>query len=126
MTITVFWETEKKTMVQLGFERAWSWAEYDKAVDEASSLIRSVPHNVGVIFNLLQGPDAPHEYATSHLLRSVNLIPSNATSLFIVGGSPSAEAQFMALFRSALRLSGRKVTSHSRLEGVYALVVEQR
>ena len=125
MAITVFWDAENKRILRIDFEGQWSWANYDKAVDEAAALIREVHNNVTVIFNLLHGPDIPHEIASSHLLRSLRLIPQNATSLFVVGASPLAEAILVPFFRSTFRLSGRKITTSSRLEGVYAGVAKQ-
>ena len=51
MGIQVIWDNEEKTMLRYIFDVRWSWDDFYGAKVEAYSLLDTVHHKVGVIFD---------------------------------------------------------------------------
>jgi hypothetical protein len=62
MPITIAWDNPQQTVVLFTYQRPWTWAEFDAAVEQTLTFASAVDHRVDVIFDLRKGgfppPDA--------------------------------------------------------------------
>ncbi len=125
MGITILWDNEAKTTLRLDFEGQWSWAQYDKAITEASATIKSAERGVDVIHNLLEGSRMPLGYFLPHFQSALKLMETNLGSIVIVGGSHSMRI-LLAMFIETFTALGGKVTFTNSLAEARTILAEQR
>lgn len=111
--------------MRLDFEEPWSWAQYDKAIDEASARIESARHPVDVLHNLLNGPNMPLDKPLLHLRRMVGLLSKRTTCIVVVGGTPTIRA-VLSLFFNVFDDVGQRMGFASSLEEARALLAGWR
>ncbi len=125
MSVAIIWENEAHTAVHLNFEPGWCWTECDRAVDEANAAIRGASHPVGIIHNLLQGPDLPLDDFVFHLHHVIHDIPENLDLIVIVGGNAVTQSILSTFFKASVGVRERVVFVDS-LENARDLLAKRR
>jgi hypothetical protein len=59
MSFTVDWDDEQKHAVIITYGNAYTWDEYEQALDQTIALIKSVPHQVDLIIDMREGARNP-------------------------------------------------------------------
>jgi hypothetical protein len=82
--IKVKWYNPEKTIILQKRDPGWKWADFDAAVDQYTSLARSVDHRVAIIVDCLDAPNPPSSSALGHYRRAADLKPENLVLMVIV------------------------------------------
>ncbi|MBN1966639.1 MAG: hypothetical protein JW910_18450 [Anaerolineae bacterium] len=91
MPVTVVWDDETHTCVRYVFTERWTWAEFHGPIDEANVMIRTQPHPVGIIADLLESDPLPAKGLPT-LKYMAAITPENACAFVIVGAGGFIQA----------------------------------
>src|SRR5574341_205893 len=77
MPTEIAWDNPEQTLIRIDFNGSWTWADYDRAFDDAHALAREVDHRVDILANALKA-DPPRDYnALPHIRRVWDTRPPN-------------------------------------------------
>jgi hypothetical protein len=98
MSITVSWDNEEKTIARYTFSGKWTWLEFQTAVNQIHTMVRSVPNKVDYLAEL-QHSEVPVGNALFHIRRAIKAAPKNSGLLVVSGGSSFVSAIFSVIAR---------------------------
>ena len=101
MPINVDWDDDKHTIVRLELDGSWDWKEYDRAIEEAFRMIRSIPEPVDMMLNLSNSDPVPPLKSLKSFQRTLSLKPTNLR-MFVAVGSDAFACGLCASFLKAL------------------------
>ncbi len=102
MTALAAWDTDDETVVRVDLTDPWTWKEYDRAIDQACELIKTVDHLVDLIINLTDSQAAPAVQSLRHFQRTLSLMPENTGLMVAAGGDPFTSGLFASFMKTQL------------------------
>jgi hypothetical protein len=83
MPVTVNWDNDEHNVLHYRMTGNWTWEEYFAALKEGRECMKSVPHSVSIINNMLDTHHVPHSFITT--ARSVidKRPPNTGLAIFI-------------------------------------------
>jgi hypothetical protein len=102
MGISVYWESDSKTILCMSLVSTWTWAEFDANIDRLLSMSRSVYHSVHLIVDIRYSAPQNQGPAWKSLSRALRLIPQN-TGMIIVCGKGYFTTNFFFQLASTFR-----------------------
>ncbi len=129
MPITVAWDNESKTIIRIDRTQPWSWADFDRGVDESYALMCSVDHPVYTINVISPDDKLPPGPPLPHIMRIAQLRPPNAGPTLVVGAKDAQmDSNFSSVIFSVARRVSQKVDEAlinvKSLDEAYALIAE--
>jgi hypothetical protein len=104
--ITVEWDNPERTILYTRYTDAWTWAEYEQALEDMGVLLNSVTHPVAIIRHIVDVeallPPAELYTLPAHL----QWFPANWGGLVILAPDPLVVKSFAALALSILGEAG--------------------
>lgn len=100
MSIRVDWGDSAQTLIHLQFERGWKWQDLRASIQQADTLIGSVPHTVHLLIDIRRAGGVPADFITA------------AGDIFASGSARANEGQRVVIGAGPLiRLAYTSLTS---------------
>ena len=64
MHIDLNWTDNAQSIIQLTFQRGWTWDDLEQALDQADGMIGSVSHTVHLVIDIRHGGGIPRDFVT--------------------------------------------------------------
>ena len=64
MNIAINWANGTHTVIQLTFQRGWTWADLEQALQQADTMIGSVEHTVHTVIDIRDSGGLPSDFMT--------------------------------------------------------------
>lgn len=64
MSIATNWANGTHTVIHLTFQRGWTWADLEQALQQADTMIGSVEHTVHMVIDIRDGGGLPSNFIT--------------------------------------------------------------
>jgi hypothetical protein len=124
MPIRVAWDKADKTIVRLVFNGDWTWADLDRASDEAAALIDTVDHKVAVLLDVRRARQIPGDFM-NHAGRIADGHNPKRGILVVVGASMLMQTVGGALFKLFPEAT-KDVMMAGTMDEAYAVIERQR
>jgi hypothetical protein len=109
MTIQVNWDNPQQTIINIIFQRGWTWAQLQAAIQRADDLIGNVPHPVHLLIDIREAGGLPGDFITraGELFAQGEARPNEGRRI-IVGAGPLIRVAYNTFLRIyGQRLNGR-------------------
>ncbi len=120
MGIQVIWDNQDKTVLRYIFDTHWTWEDFYTAKGMAYSMIDTVPHKIGVIFDAPHGITLPSNMLT-HSKSAVNKLHPNTSCVIVVVSNLYLRSMLTMVMRLS-RKAAETLTLVSTLDEARALV----
>lgn len=97
MPISVHWTNDQtQTCVEVTYHGHWTWSEFQTAAAATNDLVSSVPHDVAIIENTLDGSVLPSGNIIANGKSAITSFPDN-TALIVVVLNSSLIRTFLSI-----------------------------
>jgi hypothetical protein len=110
MSIFSRWDNPQKTVMQVVFEKGWTWMDYQQAEDEIEAMLDNTSGEVNLIVDMRSAPTLPSGSALSEIISSLSLTPTKVGIVVIVGASKVMQI----ILRTTKKLSRDTTGNHIR------------
>lgn len=85
MAILAVWDNVEENVLRLDFSGPWDWHAYDAAIDEAYSMVLTVPSEIDILINLTGSDVIPPLRSLRPFQRTLSHRPANVRTFIAVG-----------------------------------------
>jgi hypothetical protein len=101
------WDDSEKTVIRMYIGDYWDWEDLNAAMDEVSTMMMEVSHQVDVITIMRPATPLPEGNALYNIRNAIRRLPSNAGIHVMVGGNILCNRSLRMISHAYACMTGR-------------------
>lgn len=125
MPVVVKWENDNKTILHVGFDGKWTWAEFHQALSRICNMIAGESHEVDIVGDIRYAEPQIDGSPATEYSRALDMLPPNTGRIAVVGRGFFAAMIFSVVAGRHLKF-GRRTTWVRSIDDAHAALERLR